>query len=133
MKKEEVVEFTRFSVLGGIGTFAGFVILYLLTDLLSMWYITSSFLGEVVNFLISFNVHKYWTFKNGKGEKTRQELVQYLRIIVVYLLMNAALMYLFTDMYKIQYLISKIMILVILSYPYYLLTERVFPKKLGRA
>ncbi|OGI70931.1 hypothetical protein A3B84_02210 [Candidatus Nomurabacteria bacterium RIFCSPHIGHO2_02_FULL_35_13] len=131
MKKEKVVAFFRFSVLGGIGTLAGLAILYFLTDLLGMWYIASSSLGEVANFFISFNVHKYQTFKNGKGEKTKQELALYLIIILIYLGINIVLMYLFTDICDIQYLISKIMILGILSYPYYLATKKVFPKKPG--
>jgi putative flippase GtrA len=132
LKKEKVVEFLRFSINGGIGTFSGYIVLIALTEYFKLWYLISSVLGELVNFFLSFLIHKFFTFNNGEKEKTKQELLSYSMLSLKYSVLGTVSLYLMTDWCGIIYAVSKIVVLLILAYPYYWETERIFPKKPDR-
>lgn len=124
MKK--ILEFTKFSFLGGLGVFAGFCILFTMTNFFGVWYIFSSLTGEIGNYFISFYVHKFWTFQDKERERTKKELIYYFLVIMGYFLVNTSLMYILTDLLKIQYLWSKLILVPALSLPNYWATKKVF-------
>jgi len=123
---KKIVEFIKFSFLGFFGVFIGFCVLFTLTNFFGIWYIFSSLAGEIANYFISFYVHKFWTFQDKERERTKRELAWYFLVIVSYFLVNTSLMYLLTDIIRIQYLWSKLILIPILSLPNYWATKKVF-------
>lgn len=123
---KNIRNFIKFSLLGGIGVFVAFLLLYFLTEFLGLWYLASSLIGGLANYLVSFYVHKFWTFKEKQKERTRKEMILYFLVVLGYFLTDTFLMYILTDHIKIQYLSSKTILIFVLSVPNYWATERVF-------
>ena len=121
-------KFIKFSLLGGVGFFTGFVILFVLTNFFGVWYIFSSITAELVNYFISFNVHKYLTFEDKDKQRTPKEMFFYFFVVFGYFTVNTGLMYILTDMCNVKYMISKIILMVAMSAPNYWATEKVFRK-----
>lgn len=121
-------KFIKFSLLGGIGFFTGFATLFVLTNFFRVWYIFSSIIAELVNYFISFNIHKYLTFEDKDKQKTPKEMFLYFFVVFGYFIANTGLMYVLTDMCHIKYTISKIILMAAMSVPNYWATEKVFKK-----
>jgi dolichol-phosphate mannosyltransferase len=123
--RKKIFRFARFSVLGGVGASFGYLTLYVLTDIMGVWYIISSIAGEVMNFFVNFFVHKYWTFEVEEN-KNNNHKIAYTVIVVFYFIANTSLMYLLTDLCGVQYVASKVATTLILAWPTYRATKKVF-------
>lgn len=86
----------RFIISGGTSAFVDLLVLYFLNAVLGVHYLTSAVLAFMVAFVVSFTLHKFWTFKSH-GESTHRQVVMYLGTSLFGLLLNTLLMYLFVD------------------------------------
>ncbi len=102
------IQFVRYFFVGGAAFIVDYGLLVILTELFNFHYLLSatiSFIaGLVVNYLISIS----WIFKNSKLSNTILEFLIYGAIGVVGLLLNNVLLYFFTDIIHIHYMISKL-------------------------
>lgn len=123
--KQRIFRFARFSVLGGVGASFGYLTLYVLTDILGVWYLISSVVGEIVNFFVNFFVHKYWTFEVEENKNNNHKMY-YVMVVIFYFIANTGIMYLLTDLCGMQYVMSKVATILILTLPTYWATKIVF-------
>lgn len=83
--------------------------------------------GTVAGGIVSFLMGRYWVFKDNKAAISLHGK-RYLIVWVGNLMLNSFLLYLFIKIFKIQYLIAKIItsILVAMLYNYHLQKRYVF-------
>lgn len=107
-KKEVIVEFIKFACVGFIGTFFNIAILYSFTEFYKVYYLYSAFFAFIVAVTVNFILNKIWTF----NEKIYFDIFKkYLRFVLVSLsalLINLLLLIIFTELFKIYYIISQI-------------------------
>lgn len=104
----------RFFISGITTALVQLSVLFLLTDILEIYYITSSILAFLVALLTSFNLQKRWTFKNSSSDQGKQFIV-YSVTAIVNLILNTALMYLFVDIFNIWYILSQVIVFGIIA------------------
>lgn len=104
----------RFFISGITTALVQLSVLFLLTDILEIYYITSSILAFLVALLTSFNLQKRWTFKNSSSDQGKQFIV-YSVTAIVNLILNTALMYLFVDIFNIWYMLSQVIVFGIIA------------------
>jgi putative flippase GtrA len=124
-KKEAFIEFLRFSLLGGIGVSVGYLILYALTEL-NVWYLLSSVIAYILNILISFEIHKFWTFKKGEAKITVKQILLYFTVTIIFFGTNTGLLYVLVEYCHIYYLIAQIILTVLLGVPNWYFSAKVF-------
>lgn len=89
--------------------------LFILVDLLNInlyFSVVISFLLAVIN---GFSWNKFWTFEDS-SKKIKTQFVKFLIISLIWLLITLWLMYLFVDILKINYLISKALTSIIVLF-----------------
>ncbi|MEK7088537.1 MAG: GtrA family protein [Patescibacteria group bacterium] len=119
-------KFIRFILGGNLGALVGYGIFILLTEL-GVWYITSSFIGEIVIDLTNFSIYKFWTFEERNKKRTKMELLLYSVVAIIYWVMNAGLMYFFTEHCNQKYWVSKTLAVIVLAYPsFWVMDKKVF-------
>jgi putative flippase GtrA len=111
--------------LGGIGVLSGYLFFLFFTYFIKLWFIFPIIIGEVVNYIISFFVHKYWTFGDKEKKRTTKEMSYYSLVALGYFLINMGLMYLSKEL-EIEDWISKGSSILILALPNYWATKGVF-------
>jgi putative flippase GtrA len=103
-----VIQLFRYTFVGGIAFAADFSTLYLLTDKLHFYYLVSatvSFLfGLIINYLLSIT----WVFNTRTLKNRWIELALFTFIGIIGLVMNDMFIWLFTEVFHIHYLKSKI-------------------------
>lgn len=105
----------RFVISGGTATAVNLGILFLLTHVFGLWYLTSSVIAFMAAFFVSFTLQKFWTFEDGSRSRLRSQAVIYFLIILVDLGVNTALMYFFVEHVHMHYLVAQLISGVIIA------------------
>jgi len=100
--------FIKFSLVGLVGVAIHFAILYLLTDKVGLWYLFSATIAIVTSGSSNYIMNHYWTFK--KKQKCNTNLfkgwLKYMTAVSVAEICYLGLIYLFTSILGVYYLLS---------------------------
>ena len=74
----------KYYLVGSSGVGIGLVLLYLLTDIVGIWYVISQSIAIGVAMTSNFTFHKFWTYKTESvGGKT---LIKYVKYVIICLI-----------------------------------------------
>jgi len=98
----------RYLSSGGIGAVINLSILYFLTDVVGIYYILSSIIAFLISLVVSYTLQRKWTFKHKNISYTHEKFIIFTIIAIINLGANTILLYTFTDIVGIHYIISQI-------------------------
>ncbi|MDO8561741.1 MAG: GtrA family protein [bacterium] len=113
MKKYEQV--FKFLIAGGIAFAVNIVTLYVLTDIVRIYYLVSTVIAFLVTLNVNFLLQKFWTFKEYSRDNLHVQLPLYLGMQLINLGLNASLMYMFVEYLHVWYILSQTIITLMLS------------------
>lgn len=105
----------RFLISGGTAFLANIVLIYLCTELLTIWYLTSSVIAFVGAFVVSFSMQKFWTFKNREADRMKKQLGMSLLLALTNLGINTLLMYAFVEHAHMHYLSAVVLATLLIA------------------
>jgi putative flippase GtrA len=119
----------RFIISGSIGAATDLLLLWFLTRIVGIWYLTSAVIAFVLSFIVSFFLQKIWTFKNREMEKIHIQAGAYLLITLCNLGINTLLVYAFVQYFSFHYLIAQVFASIIIAFEsFFAYRELVFKK-----
>lgn len=95
---------------GGLAALTDFAILFLLVDVIHIWYVTSSVLAFAIAFGVSFYLQKFWTFRDGDLDKIYKQLAVYLAVGLANLGLNTLFIYILVDKFGLWYMLAQVLI-----------------------
>ncbi len=98
----------KYLISGGSAAVVNLSVLYIVTDMLHVWYLLSSVIANVTAFFVSFFLQKFWTFSNATVGMMKKQLVLYIVVAAMNLGINTLFMYLFVEDFHLHYLIAQI-------------------------
>jgi dolichol-phosphate mannosyltransferase len=108
-KNKTLKEFIKFGIVGGIGAIINIFILYLLTEKAEVYYIVSAIISFIIAMSINFILNKIWTFREEMKLRLKEKYIKFSIVSVLALSVNLIFLYLFTELFKIYYIISQIL------------------------
>ena len=102
-----LVQFVRYFFVGGFAFVVDFGLLYILTEYAGLHYLLSATLSFISGLLVNYIISCIWVFSNSKFKNRLVEFLFFAAIGVVGLLLNDALIWLFTDCIGTPYMFSK--------------------------
>lgn len=108
-------QFFRFCIAGGLAFTVNLIVLYVLTDILHVYYLISTVWAFLVSLAVSFTLQKFWTFRDLSREHLHIQLPLYIGMQGVNVFLNAGLMYVFVEYLHIWYLFSQAVISLCLA------------------
>ena len=114
-------QIVRFFVSGLIATACSIALLYILTDLLHLWYLASSVISFSTAVAVSFALQKYWTYRDYERTRVSRQASFFLLIQIWDLLLNSALLYCAVDIMHLWYLAAQVVISILIAVQNYLL------------
>lgn len=102
-------ELLRFLISGGTAFLANITLIYLFTDVLQVWYLTSSVIAFIGAFIVSFSMQKFWTFKNREADRMSAQLGMSILLALCNLGVNTLLMYVFVEYVYMHYLVAVVL------------------------
>ena len=109
------------------GSLADFCVTIFLKEVFNCWYISANMAGNIVGAIAQFILCRNWAF-NAANQKMNWQIIKFILVWIGNLLLSAAGVYLLTNYFAINYIISKIIIsaLLGLTYNYFLQKKFVF-------
>lgn len=106
--------FLKAQVSSMISTLADFLSTLFLTEVIGIWYLVSSSMGMVIGGCVNFFIGRNWVF-NAKKSRRITQAQKYIMVWISSLILNTSGVYLFTDVFRIHYIISKSLITVLIG------------------
>ena len=107
IKALEEQRVVRYIVSGGTATASSLAVLYVFTDFLHVWYLTSSIIGLITGFSISFILQKFWTFQNAGLERVHIQFPLHVALSLSNIAINTVLLYGFVQYLHVWYLLAQ--------------------------
>lgn len=120
------LEITRFGIVGGTGYIINFAILFLITDIVGLYYLLSAGISLLVNSIWNYELNSRMTFKMKSGVKG---YFKYLMATMLTRGIYFLLLFALTDLIGIYYLISSAMAVGICFVINYVLSKKYVWKK----
>lgn len=105
----QYAQVARFIISGGMAFLTNITLLFLLTNNIGIWYLTSSVIAFLGAFFVSFSMQKYWTFQSREFGVIVNEVGRTIILTLINLFLNTVFMYLFVEFMHIHYLFAQIL------------------------
>jgi len=112
----------RFCVVGGISTVAALIVLWLMTDVVGVYYLGSSLIAAVVSTAIWFTGNATWTFGDRKTTGWSVPKTALVRVAAIGL--HTALLALFVEVFGVWYIVGAMLAILIEFMLSYLLSSK---------
>ena len=83
-RKETIVQFSKFALVGALNTAISLAVFYLLYNLFSINYPIANLVSYIIGVINSFFWNKLWVFRRGSGNMVRESLIFLLVFAVSY-------------------------------------------------
>lgn len=100
-------QFFRYFLVGGLAFIVDFTLLFLLTEFGHLYYLLSASIAFVAGVTVNYALSISWVFSYRSVENRMQEFAMFTIIGIIGLVMNDALMWVFTELLGLHYLGSK--------------------------
>jgi putative flippase GtrA len=96
----------KYAVVGATSMVIDFGILYILTDIIGVYYLTSATASFVVAAFYNYFLNRHWTFRSNGSR--RKQLPVFFIIAIIGVTLNNSIMYAGVEQFGIWYIYSKI-------------------------
>lgn len=107
------IQFLRYVIVGGLSFLVDYGLLYLFTETVGMYYLASATLSFMAGLVFNYLISTRWIFNNSKYANKMTEFTIYGVIGGVGLVFNNLLLFTFTDMFHVHYMVSKLIVAAI--------------------
>ena len=117
----------KFGIVGVIATLIDYIILFILTEYVGLYYLISSIISFSISLIFNYILSIIWVF-NIKKKQIYKELLLFVILSIVGLIINQIILYFCTDILNCYYMISK-MIATVIVMIYNFITRKKFIEK----
>ena len=110
------LQFFRFIFVGATAFLIDFIIYFSLVHYLGINYLISAAIAFFISVIANYYLSTSWVFNQSQIENRAIEFNLFLAISFVGLIFTEILLYIFTDMWGINYLISKVLASIIVLF-----------------
>lgn len=110
------LQFFRYIFVGGTAFVVDFFFLYFFSDICGIYYLISAVLSFIISVLVNYLMSTKWVFNQDNIENRVLEFNLFIIISTIGLGFTEVLLYLFTDVLGLYYLVSKIISAIIVLF-----------------
>lgn len=110
------IQFFRYIFVGGTAFVVDFGFLYFFSDICGIYYLISAILSFIISVLVNYVMSTKWVFNQDKIDNKVVEFNLFIIISTIGLVFTEILLYFFTDIVGLYYLISKIISAIIVLF-----------------
>ena len=110
------IQMFRYIFVGGTAFAVDFFFLYFFSDICGIYYLISAIFSFIISVLVNYVMSTKWVFNQDNIENKVLEFNLFLIISTIGLGFTEILLWLFTDIFGIYYLISKVIAAIIVMF-----------------
>jgi putative flippase GtrA len=101
-------EFIKFAMVGVVNTLVHLIVLFILVEYFSVYYILASVVAFLLAVTNSFFLNTRWTFRKKYGFMSKLSWGKFTLIGIIAISINTILLYVFTDFFSLWYMYSQV-------------------------
>ena len=125
----QLMQIIRFGLIGGIAFLIDYGLLNFCTEVLHIYYLTSSIISFTVSVIFNYIASVKWVFSVDNGKSSGQNLTFFITFSIFGLLINQLIMWVGTDLGHIDYRITKLIATFIVMIFNYITRKIYFERK----
>ncbi len=110
------LQFFRYIFVGGTAFIVDFFFLYFFSDICGIYYLISAVLSFIISVLVNYVMSTRWVFNQDNIGNKVLEFNLFILISTIGLVFTEILLYFFTDIVGLYYLVSKIIASIIVLF-----------------
>ena len=110
------IQLFRYIFVGGTAFVVDFFFLYFFSDICGIYYLISAIFSFIISVLVNYVMSTKWVFNQDNIENKVVEFNMFMLISTIGLVFTEILLYFFTDICGLHYLISKIISAIIVLF-----------------
>lgn len=110
------IQLFRYVFVGGLAFIVDFFFLYFFSDICGIYYLISAILSFIISVLVNYILSTKWVFNQDNIDNKVLEFNLFILISTIGLIFTEILLYFFTDILGIYYLVSKVISAVIVLF-----------------
>ena len=110
------IQLFRYIFVGGTAFVVDFFFLYFFSDICGIYYLISGILSFIISVLVNYIMSTKWVFNQDNIDNRVVEFNLFLLISTIGLVFTEILLWLFTDIFGLYYLISKVIAAIIVLF-----------------
>ena len=110
------IQMFRYVFVGGTAFIVDFYFLYFFSDIFGIYYLISGVLSFIISVIVNYIMSTKWVFNQENIDNKILEFNLFLLISAIGLVFTEILLWLFTDIFGLYYLISKIISAIIVMF-----------------
>ena len=122
----------KYIISGGSTAVVLFSLLYLLTDILGLWYIYSTIISFVIALIINFILQKFWTFRDNDLRKVKKQLAMFIFIGGINFVLNPFLLYILVERFYMWYILGEAIVVGSLAIVNFTVNKFIIFKKIEK-
>ena len=123
------LQFFRYIFVGGTAFIVDFFFLYFFSDICGIYYLISAVLSFIISVLVNYIMSTRWVFNQDNIGNKVLEFNLFILISTIGLVFTEILLYFFTDIVGLYYLVSKIIASIIVLFWNFLARRVMFSGK----
>ncbi len=104
-----IAQALRYLISGALAVLTNVVALYLLVEHAGFHYLLGSIFAFAVALVVSFTMHKFFTFREPTVRHIPNQAVRYIITLAISLAINTGLMWFFVDGWSVPYLVAQVL------------------------
>lgn len=108
--KKLIAQVMKFVVVGGLSFVLDFIIYFVLTNFLSVYYLVAGFFSFTLSLIFNYLMSMKFVFKSKDDLKKSHEFVIFATLSVMGLGLNLLSLYVLVDLFKMNDLIAKVFV-----------------------
>ena len=116
MTDDIFLQFFRYIFVGGTAFIVDFFFLYFFSDICGIYYLISAVLSFIISVLVNYIMSTRWVFNQDNIGNKVLEFNLFILISTIGLVFTEILLYFFTDIVGLYYLVSKIIASIIVLF-----------------
>jgi len=101
----------KYIIAGGTAAAVDLGLLFVLTEIVGLWYLLSAAIAFVCSLLTSFLLHKFWTFRENSLRRMRKQFIFFTTLAFLNLGMDILLLYIAVDFLHLWYMAAQFVIM----------------------
>lgn len=110
------IQMFRYVFVGGTAFVVDFFFLYFFSDICGIYYLLSGILSFIISVLVNYIMSTKWVFNQDNIDNKVLEFNLFILISAIGLVFTEILLWLFTDIFGLYYLLSKIIAAIIVMF-----------------
>lgn len=110
------LQFFRYLFVGGFAFLVDFFLLYFFSEFCGIYYLISAILSFIISLIVNYVLSTFWVFNKNQIDNKVAEFGVFALIGVVGLGFTEIFLYLFTDVFGLYYMLSKIITTAIVMF-----------------